>query len=98
MVQIPTPKVKSKGGIELPEHTQEQQKSRFMYGRLLSLGLVAREKLGGALDDYAIFDPNGKIDIELDPVEKSGIASLHWSQVLAFISKQALDEMQLPTE
>jgi hypothetical protein len=96
VVRIPTPKTQSEGGIELPQHVQEQQRSRFMYGRIESIGIVAREKIAKDMDDYAIFDPNGKIEIELDPVKRSGIAALHWSQVLATVSGNDLEDANLP--
>lgn len=101
LVKIPKAKLRSSGGIELPDNATQT----YYHARVLSMGPGADLYLGrpsgilGAVrvGDYILFDQAGSVPIQLDPLDAGSLLTvIDKSQVYARVDAEQLKAMNLP--
>jgi co-chaperonin GroES (HSP10) len=95
LLKLPPPKIKSDGGLELPQDS----KQKFYYGRVLSMGTDAGAKLemdNIAVGEHVLFDLDGSVTVHLDPMKGDSVIVVHQTQVYAMVSEEELAQKKLP--
>lgn len=89
LIQKPSKKTITESGILLPDTVGQ----KYEYGRVLSVG----ELVDGVNDgDYVFFDPFGVREILADPLKDDGRCVAHASHIFATVTREELEERNLP--